>query len=63
MRIGASAYAVQAAYQTQRPAEGEPAQGVYQVGMLKKALEGQSQAAQELLKMLEPKGQVVDIRA
>ncbi|MBX3110982.1 MAG: hypothetical protein KF857_03155 [Fimbriimonadaceae bacterium] len=63
MRIGASAYAAQAAYQTQRSPEGGQASGSYQVGMLKKALEGQTQAAQELLKMLEPKGQVVDIRA
>ena len=35
----------------------------YQTAVLKKALEGQQQAADRLLKMLEPKGQVVDIRA
>ncbi len=63
MRIGASSYAVQAAYQTQRQAEGEPVSGEYQVALLKKALEGQTQAAQELLKMLEPKGRVIDIQA
>ncbi|MBS1709273.1 MAG: YjfB family protein [Armatimonadetes bacterium] len=63
MRIGASSYAVQAAYRTQQASEGEPVSGAYQVDVLKKALDGQSQAAQELLKMLEPKGRVVDIRA
>ncbi len=63
MRIGASSYAVQAAYQTKAQPETESVSGEYQVGMLKKALDGQTQAAQELLKMLEPKGRVIDIRA
>lgn len=35
----------------------------YQTAVLKKALEGQQAAADRLMKMLEPKGQVVDIRA
>lgn len=35
----------------------------HQVKVLKKALDSQTQAADQLLKMLEPKGKIVDIRA
>lgn len=35
----------------------------YQVKVLKKALEGQKDSASELLKMLDPKGKIVDIKA
>lgn len=35
----------------------------HQVKVLKKALESQTQAADQLLKMLEPKGRNLDIRA
>lgn len=34
-----------------------------QVGLLKKTLEMQQSQAQELIKMMEGKGQVIDIRA
>ncbi|MBX3113115.1 MAG: hypothetical protein KF824_12190 [Fimbriimonadaceae bacterium] len=41
----------------------DPAKLNYQVKVLKKALEGQKDSASELLKMLDPKGKIVDIRA
>ena len=35
----------------------------HQVAVLKKALDSQKSSADQLLKMLEPKGKIVDIRA
>lgn len=35
----------------------------YQARVLKRALDSQKDQASELLKLLEPKGQVVDVRA
>jgi hypothetical protein len=35
----------------------------HQARVLKKALEGQKDSASELVKMLDPKGQVLDIKA
>jgi len=35
----------------------------HQVAVLKKALDSQQDAADRLLKLLEPKGKVIDIRA
>ncbi len=58
MRIGQS---VQPALQAlQNSNQSDTSAGVT---MLKKALDSQSDAASALLKMLEPKGQVIDIRA
>ncbi len=41
----------------------DPAKLNYQVKVLKKALEGQKDSSSELLKMLDPKGKIVDIKA
>ncbi len=61
MRIDGSTQAAaraMAASQTQ-----DPAKLNYQARVLKRALDSQKDQASELLKLLEPKGQVVDIRA
>lgn len=60
MRIDGNA-AVQTAVQAVTNAA--PAQAPAQVAILKRALEAQKQEASELLKLLEPKGRVIDIRA
>jgi hypothetical protein len=45
-----------------RPTE-DVARLQHQAKVLKKALDGQKESATELLKMLEPKGKIVDIQA
>ncbi len=59
MRIGASN--VQSVYQPNAKPEAQAS--AHQVAVLKKALDSQQDAADRLLKMLEPKGKVIDIRA
>lgn len=61
MRIGDSTSAIQAARQTASTPSEMSAER--QVAVLKKALDSQQDAAERLLRMLEPKGQVIDIRA
>lgn len=63
MRISSSATAqaqVQAAASAQKTTATNAA---YQAKVLKRALDSQKSSADQLLKMLEPKGQVIDIRA
>ena len=61
MRIdGASQAAAQALQSTQNVSQ---AKLNYQTKVLKKALDSQKDQASELLKLLEPKGQVIDIKA
>ena len=59
MKIGPSfnTVAPQSAQQT------EAARQQYQVRVLKKALDSHQDAAEKMLKMLEPKGKVIDIKA
>ncbi len=59
MRIGSTN--PQAVYQATSKSETPAAN--YQVAVLKKALDSQQDAADKLLKLLEPKGKVIDIRA
>ena len=60
MRIDAAQAAVQAMAATQAQ---DTAKLNYQARVLKRALDSQKDQASELLKLLEPKGQVVDVRA
>jgi len=59
MRIGSAN--PQAVYQA--TAKSETPAPSHQVAVLKKALDSQQDAADRLLKLLEPKGKVIDIRA
>jgi hypothetical protein len=53
-----------AAVQAQMPIQNtESVRQQYQVRVLKKALESQKAAGEQLLDLLEPKGQVLDIKA
>ncbi|HXH59772.1 MAG TPA: hypothetical protein VNI20_00280 [Fimbriimonadaceae bacterium] len=61
MRIEGSIQAAAQAYSANRTQD--PAKLNYQARVLKRALESQKDQASELLKLLEPKGQVVDIKA
>jgi hypothetical protein len=64
MRISGSSdqalQAVLAARQAQAP---DAVKQNYQISVLKKSLDSQSEAASKLLDLLEPKGRVLDIRA
>lgn len=60
MRIGGQS----SVYQAQSTAAPQSAdRSEYQVRVLKKALDSQQEAATKLLKMLEPKGKNLDIKA
>jgi hypothetical protein len=61
MRIDGAAQAAQQAMAANKPSD--PARLNYQARVLKRALESQKDQASELLKLLEPKGRVVDIKA
>ena len=60
MKIGSqiSAYQARAIQQTNQPERTE-----HQVRVLKKALDSHQEASTKLLKMLEPKGKNIDIKA
>jgi hypothetical protein len=60
MRIEGANQAVQAAA-AQKAAD--PTKLNYQARVLKRALESQKDQASELLKLLDPKGRIVDVRA
>ncbi len=60
MRINPSIQ-VQPNYAPQKPQEAQNLS--YQARVLKKALEGHKDKESQLLKMIEAKGQVIDIRA
>jgi hypothetical protein len=59
MNIG-SATSTQAAAQAAQVGQADRLK--MQVSVLKKALDGQKETSSELLKMLEPKGKIIDIR-
>jgi hypothetical protein len=59
---GASDTATQAVMAVQAAKTSNTAQS-FQVGVLKKALDNQSEAALKLLEMMDPKGRIIDIRA
>ena len=61
MRIDGATQAAQQAIATTQA--GSVARLNYQAQVLKKALASQKDQASELLKLLDPKGQVIDIRA
>jgi hypothetical protein len=61
MNVGSSLTALRAA-QTAYTQKAEPVQQEASVAMLKKALDAEKAQAAELLKALEPKGRVIDIR-
>lgn len=55
--------ATQAAQQAAAAKPANAARLNYQAQVLKKALDSQKDQASELLKLLDPKGQIVDVRA
>jgi hypothetical protein len=61
MRIDGAAQAAQQAMAANKPSDATRLN--YQARVLKRALESQKDQSSELLKMLEPKGRVVDIKA
>lgn len=61
MRIDGAAQAAQQAMAANKPSETTRLN--YQARVLKRALESQKDQSSELLKLLEPKGRVVDIKA
>jgi hypothetical protein len=61
MRIDGAAQAALQAMAVNKPSDATRLN--YQARVLKRALESQKDQSSELLKMLEPKGRVVDIKA
>jgi hypothetical protein len=61
MRIDGAAQAAQQAMAASKPSDA--ARLNYQARVLRRALESQKDQSTELLKLLEPKGRVVDIKA
>jgi hypothetical protein len=63
MRIDGATQAAQQAIATANAKPSDATRLNYQARVLKRALDSQKDQASELLKMLEPKGRVVDIKA